>query len=50
MLGYLIDEYEGTLTPDTDALDLRFYRKHERPPVPFSAHRELIDLYDAMTA
>lgn len=47
VLGYLIDEYEGELRPDSDAADLRFYARHERPPVPFSAHRDLLALYDA---
>jgi 8-oxo-dGTP diphosphatase len=47
VLGYLIDEYEGELQPDSDAMDLRFFTRDERPPVPFSAHRELLDLYDA---
>jgi len=50
VLGYLIDDYEGELRPDSDATDLRFYRRHERPPVPFSVHRELLDLYDARHA
>lgn len=49
VLGYIIDDWEGELVPDSDALDLRFYKKHERPKVPFDAHRELLDLYDAIT-
>lgn len=47
VLGYVVDEFEGVPTPDSDAMDLRFYKTHERPPVPFSAHRDLLALYDA---
>lgn len=48
VLGYVIEDWEGELTPDSDALDLRFYKKGERPKMPFDAHRELLELYDAM--
>ena len=48
VLGYVIDDWEGELTPDSDAMDLRFYRREERPKVPFDAHSELIDLYDEL--
>lgn len=50
VLGYIIDDWEGeeTMRPDSDALDLRFFSKAERPSVPFSAHRDLLALYDAL--
>jgi len=50
VLGYVIEEHEweGDLVPDTDAMDLRFYKRHERPPLPFSVHRELIEIYDSL--
>lgn len=50
VLGYIIEDWEGEadMRPDSDALDLRFYSKAERPPVPFSAHRDLLALYDAL--
>lgn len=47
VLGYLVDEWTGELQPDSDAMDLRFFRRHERPQIPFSVHRELLELYDA---
>lgn len=50
VLGYVIEEHEweGELKPDTDAMDLRFYKRDERPPLPFSVHRELIKIYDSL--
>ncbi|MBI3119369.1 MAG: NUDIX domain-containing protein [Candidatus Hydrogenedentes bacterium] len=50
VLGYLIEEWESEaeMRPDTDAMDLRFFKKDERPRVPFSVHQELLDLYDAL--
>lgn len=48
LLGYLIEEWHGELHPDTDAMDLRFFRKSDRPDVPFSSHRDLIRLYDSL--
>ena len=48
VLGYLIEDWQGDLRPGGDVSDLRFFAKHERPEVPFSVHRELIQLYDAL--
>lgn len=48
VLGYLIEEWEGELVPDTDASELQFFRKRERPELPFSVHRELLDEFDAL--
>ena len=50
VLGYLVEEWHGRLSPDSDVSDLRFYRRDERPPVPFEAHRELLALYDELLA
>lgn len=48
VLGYLIEEWEGELSPDSDVSDLCFFHRVERPEVPFEAHRELIALYDTL--
>ncbi|MFP4502127.1 MAG: NUDIX hydrolase [Candidatus Hydrogenedentota bacterium] len=48
VIGYIIDTWEGELVPDTDASELRFFAKHERPPLPFSVHRELMAMYDRL--
>ncbi len=48
VLGYLVHEWEGDPKPDSDALDLRFFATHERPPLPFTAHVELVRMYDAL--
>ncbi|HDP34886.1 MAG TPA: NUDIX domain-containing protein [Candidatus Hydrogenedentes bacterium] len=48
VIGYCIATWRGTPRPDSDASDLRFFSKAERPQVPFEAHRELLALYDEM--
>jgi len=50
VLGYLVVDWDGeeTMRPDTDADALQFFRKEERPPVPFAAHRDLLALFDAL--
>ncbi len=50
VLGYIIDEWEGEedMAPDTDAMALQFFKKSERPEMPFSVHRDLLAIYDAM--
>ncbi len=52
VFGYLIEDWEGEgeMCPNSDAMDLRFFSKTDRPPVPFSAHRELIAMYDALVS
>lgn len=47
VLGYLVVDWEGELTPATDVSDLRFYALEERPELPFAAHRDLVALFDA---
>ena len=48
VLGYVIEGWRGELTPDSDVSDLKFYSRAERPAVPFTAHRELLGLYDML--
>lgn len=49
-LGYVIEEHEweGEPVPDSDALELQFFRREERPSLPFAIHRELLALYDSL--
>jgi len=47
VLGYSVKEWSGDLRAGSDAMDLRFFRRDERPVLPFPAHVELLGLYDA---
>lgn len=47
VIAYAISEWVGDPVPDTDAMALGFFAKHERPPIAFDAHEELLALYDA---
>jgi 8-oxo-dGTP diphosphatase len=46
VVAYVVDAFEGELRPDTDAMDAQFFKRHERPPLAFSVHRDLLALYD----
>ena len=48
VLGYVLDRWEGVPEPGSDARDLRFFSRDERPDVPFRAHRELLQIYDGL--
>jgi ADP-ribose pyrophosphatase YjhB (NUDIX family) len=48
VLGYLVEHWEGELHAATDVSDLKWFAKAERPEVPFSAHRDLLAIYDAL--
>ncbi len=50
VMGYLIEDWSGEeeMRPDTDASELRFFAAHERPPVPFATHRELLETFDKL--
>lgn len=50
VLGYAVEEWSGVPHPDSDALDIRFYARDERPPLPFPAHRELLAIFDGLRA
>jgi ADP-ribose pyrophosphatase YjhB (NUDIX family) len=47
VLGYEALAWEGEPSPDSDAMALQFFKRDERPPLAFQAHRELLALYDA---
>jgi hypothetical protein len=36
------------LQPCSDVLDLRFFSRENRPPMPFQAHRELVAMFDSL--
>ena len=48
VLGYVVGKWVGTLQANSDALDLRFFSKTERPALPFQAHRDLLAIFDAL--
>lgn len=48
VLGYLVHHWTGIIKPDSDVDELRFFARHERPFVPFEAHRELITIFDRL--
>ncbi len=48
VLGYTVEEWEGEMRPDTDAMDLGFFNPEERPPIAFEVHQELLALYDEL--
>ena len=47
VIGYVIDEWEGSPTAASDALELQFFTRDTRPPLAFAVHRDLLALYDA---
>ncbi|HUW60965.1 MAG TPA: NUDIX hydrolase [Candidatus Bathyarchaeia archaeon] len=49
VLGYYVGEWSGTLQPCSDVVDLRFFSRENRPPLPFRAHRELVAMFDALS-
>tara|TARA_R110001592_G_scaffold49259_3_gene153879 strand:+ start:549 stop:923 length:375 start_codon:yes stop_codon:yes gene_type:complete len=51
VLGFIISDWSGEedMRPDTDAMEVRFFPKLSRPPMPFSVHRELLAVYDSRT-
>ncbi len=49
VIGYTVAKWEGTPAAATDAMDAQFFPHHNRPPLAFDAHQELLDLYDAKT-
>lgn len=46
VIGYLVDEWEGEMAPDSDAMDAGFYHRADRPEIAFEVHMDLIDIYD----
>lgn len=48
VLGYRVGEWTGAARACSDVLDLRFFARDERPPMPFQAHRELLAIYDGL--
>jgi 8-oxo-dGTP diphosphatase len=48
ILGYIIEEWQGTPCAASDVAEVRFFAKEERPPLAFLAHRELLAIFDAI--
>ncbi|MBW7863160.1 MAG: NUDIX hydrolase [Candidatus Hydrogenedens sp.] len=48
VLGLVIEGWEGVPKPGSDASELAFFARDERPDVPFHAHRELLAVYDGL--
>lgn len=48
VLGYLVEDWEGTLCAGSDVAEARFYADDERPNLVFTVHRELLEGYDAL--
>ena len=46
VLGYTVDEWHGEMQADTDAMDLGFFSREERPPIAFEVHQQLLAIYD----
>lgn len=50
VLGYRVAKWEGDLKAASDALEVEFFGKSGRPSLAFQAHRELLEIYDALVA
>jgi ADP-ribose pyrophosphatase YjhB (NUDIX family) len=48
VLGYRVEEWEGEVKPDTDAMDYGFFQRDSRPPIAFEVHHDLIAIYDSI--
>lgn len=50
VMGYVIEEWEGTVRAMSDVLEAEFFAPRDRPPLAFQAHRDLLAAYDALRA
>ena len=50
VLAYIVEEWEGDMTPMTDAMDLGFFSPEARPQLAFEVHMELVKRYDELRA
>ena len=48
VLGYVAQEWDGVPQPGSDVAEVRFFPKEQRPVLPFTTHRELVALFDAL--
>lgn len=48
VLGYLVESWQGDPSPATDAMDLGFFTRDNRPKLAFEVHRDLIRTYDEL--
>ena len=49
VIGYLVDDWEGDIVVDTDAMDYGFFSRENRPQIAFEVHQDLIAIYDNLT-
>jgi ADP-ribose pyrophosphatase YjhB (NUDIX family) len=47
VIGYAVEEWEGSPVAATDAMDFGFFGRDERPEIAFETHVELLACYDA---
>lgn len=45
VLGYAVQEWDGTFEPNSDVAELQFFPDGELPPLPFTAHNELLKMF-----
>lgn len=48
VMGYLVEEWEGEVVADSDAMDHGFFHRENRPEIAFEVHMDLIAIYDNM--
>ncbi len=46
VMGYLVEEWEGDIVAETDAMDAGFFTTKDRPPIAFEVHMHLLTIYD----
>lgn len=48
IVGYLVRDYQGTLSAGDDASEIGFFGQNVMPPVPFESHRQFVDVYSSL--
>jgi len=48
ILGFLVDDWEGSPVAQSDASHVGFFPKENRPPIAFQAHKDLLEIYDSL--
>lgn len=49
VLGYRVQAWQGDMVAATDAMDLGFYTKADRPALAFEVHIDLVATYDRLS-
>jgi 8-oxo-dGTP diphosphatase len=45
IIGYLVRDFQGSLSAGDDASDIGFFEPERLPPIPFESHRQFIEIY-----